>query len=158
AGAVGALLRRVVGIDGSLELELDYAPRPEYGLVLPRLNVVADGVTARGGGSVLRLTSPVPVEIDESSARARFVVNAGDSFGFALQHRTTSEELPDGWSQEEIADRLDDTAEAWRTWSSLHQNYDGPWSDLVRTSGRVLYGLTYYPTGAIVAAPTTSLP
>jgi GH15 family glucan-1,4-alpha-glucosidase len=53
---------------------------------------------------------------------------------------------------------LEDTAEAWRTWSALHQSYTGPWVDLVRQSGRVLYGLTYWPTGAIVAAPTTSLP
>src|SRR5207237_6355340 len=53
---------------------------------------------------------------------------------------------------------LDDTAEAWRTWSAEHQNYRGPWVDLVRQSGRVLYALTYFPTGAIVAAPTTSLP
>jgi len=53
---------------------------------------------------------------------------------------------------------LGDAAEAWRTWSALHQNYDGPWAELVRHSGRVLYALTFFPTGAIVAAPTTSLP
>ena len=47
---------------------------------------------------------------------------------------------------------------AWRSWSALHQYYDGPWQDLVHTSGRVLQALTYQPSGAIVAAPTTSLP
>ena len=65
---------------------------------------------------------------------------------------------PAVWTEAEIADRLDDTTEAWRTWSGLHQNYVGPWADLVQLSGRVLYGLTYFPTGAMVAAPTTSLP
>src|SRR5207244_2032473 len=70
----------------------------------------------------------------------------------------TSEERPRLWGQEEIVDRLDDTAEAWRTWSEMHQNYEGPWVDLVRQSGRVLYALTYWPTGAICAAATTSLP
>ena len=51
-----------------------------------------------------------------------------------------------------------DTAAAWHTWSEIHQAYEGPWHDLVHHSGRVLYALTYYPTGAICAAPTTSLP
>ena len=86
------------------------------------------------------------------------MIRAGDVAGFALHHRTTSQEPPRLWGQREVVDRLDDTAAAWRDWSGLHQNYTGPWVDLVRGSGRVLYALTYFPTGAIVAAPTTSLP
>jgi GH15 family glucan-1,4-alpha-glucosidase len=86
------------------------------------------------------------------------VVRPGQAFPFALQHRTTSEEQPRLWTEHEIAERLEDSAEAWRTWSALHQGYDGPWRDAVRASGRVLYALTYFPTGAMVAAPTTSLP
>ena len=54
--------------------------------------------------------------------------------------------------------RLDDTVAGWRSWSALHQSYDGPWRELVQHSGRVLQALTFAPTGAIVAAPTTSLP
>jgi GH15 family glucan-1,4-alpha-glucosidase len=158
AGAVGALLRRVTGVAGSVDVELVYAPRPEYGLVSPLLQLVDGGVTARGGAAVLALSSSVPLETDEYTARARFTVRAGETQSFALHHRSTSEEQPRLWTELEIRDRLADTAEAWRTWSSLHQSYDGPWADLVRTSGRVLYGLTYFPTGAIVAAPTTSLP
>ena len=77
---------------------------------------------------------------------------------FSLEHRSTSEPSPEKWTDEESVTRLDDTTEAWRTWSALHQAYEGPWRDLVHHSGRVLYGLTYYPTGAICAAPTTSLP
>jgi GH15 family glucan-1,4-alpha-glucosidase len=158
AGAPSALLRRVTGVEGDVWLELEYAPRPEYGLIQPVLEAVDGGVKTRAGADVLALTSPVPTEVDESTARARFEVTAGRTLGFALHHRTTSEEAPRLWSQPEIAERLDDAAEAWRTWSALHQNYDGPWSDLVRHSGRVLYALTYFPTGAMVAAPTTSLP
>ena len=63
-----------------------------------------------------------------------------------------------GWDDEEIAARLADARESWRSWSALHQAYEGPWRDLVRHSGRVLQALTFAPTGAIVAAPTTSLP
>jgi GH15 family glucan-1,4-alpha-glucosidase len=62
------------------------------------------------------------------------------------------------WSQQEIDARLDDTIAAWQSWSALHQNYQGPYSDLVHRSGRVLQALMFRPTGAIVAAATTSLP
>ena len=50
------------------------------------------------------------------------------------------------------------TVADWQSWSDLHQAYDGPWRDLVQTSGRVLQGLSFQPSGAIVAAATTSLP
>ena len=158
AGAPSVLLRRVTGVQGDVELEMEYAPRPEYGLIQPVLEAVDGGVRTRAGADVLVLTSPVPTDVDESVARARFTVNAGQTLGFAVHHRTTSEEAPRRWGQAEIGERLGDAAEAWRTWSALHQSYDGPWADLVRHSGRVLYALTYFPTGAIVAAPTTSLP
>src|SRR5438270_6486557 len=157
-GAAGALLRKVAGIEGSVELELEFAARPEYGLILPPLEPVEGGVRTRGGADAMRLSSPVPLEIDEFTVRARFTIRVGDIRSFALQHRSTSEDAPRSWNQQEIVDRLDDTAEGWRTWSGLHQNYKGPWVDLVRQSGRLLYALTYFPTGAIVAAPTTSLP
>ena len=158
AGAPSVLMRRVSGVTGDVELELEYAPRPEYGLIYPVLNPVDGGVTARGGADVLALSSPVPVEIDELVARARFTVRGGETIAFALGHATSSQERPGLWSQDEIAGRLDDTKRAWHTWSELHQSYDGPWEELVHHSGRVLYALTYFPTGAICAAPTTSLP
>jgi len=158
SGTVRAVLRHLVGVAGSIELEMTYAPRPEYGLVSPPLRPVDGGVLARGGADVLALSSPVDVEVDGFTAHGRFTVRAGDAISFAMHHRTTSEERPRLWTQEAIREGLEDTAEAWRTWSGLHQSYEGPWADLVHLSGRVLYGLTYYPTGAIVAAPTTSLP
>src|SRR5205823_13083210 len=73
-GAISAVLRRVTGVEGEVELELEYAPRPEYGLVEPLLNVVPGGVTARGGADALALASPVPITIDDFVARARFTV------------------------------------------------------------------------------------
>ena len=53
---------------------------------------------------------------------------------------------------------MDSTVADWQSWSDLHAAYDGPWRDLVWTSGRVLQGLSFQPSGAIVAAATTSLP
>ncbi len=54
--------------------------------------------------------------------------------------------------------RIADTVEGWRSWEGKHDIYEGPYRELVRVSSRVLNGLTFRPTGAIVAAPTTSLP
>ena len=71
AGAVGTVLRRLVGVEGEVELEMVYAPRPEYGLVAPALYPEADRLTARGGASLLRMSSPVPLELDGATARAR---------------------------------------------------------------------------------------
>ncbi|HEV8194645.1 MAG TPA: glycoside hydrolase family 15 protein [Ktedonobacterales bacterium] len=154
----GALLRRVECTSGEVELEMEYAPRPEYGRIYPLLSEVDGGVAARGGADALVLSAPVSLTLDESTACARFVLHEGDELGFALQHRSSWEEAPGVWPQQAIYDRLDDTMEGWRTWSALHQAYEGPWRDLVHHSGRVLQALTFQPTGAIVAAPTTSLP
>ena len=158
-GVPHVLVRRVTGTDGGpVPMAAEYRPRPEYGLIAPILSIVPGGVTSRGGAEWLVLTAPGPVEIGESVARAAFAVNAGETVHFAL-HRSTLEETPARlWSQEELRSRLDATVAAWRSWSALHQAYEGPWRDLVHHSGRVLQALSFQPSGAIVAAATTSLP
>src|SRR5919112_4080418 len=157
-GAPRLLLREITCIEGTVEAEVSYAPRPEYGLLQPLLSHVDGGVTARGGAEWLVLSSPVGMDLAGSTATARVRLSAGQTVRFAL-HRSTLEEQPARiWSQDEIRDRLADTVAAWQSWSDLHQTYDGPWQDLVRHSGRVLQGLTFQPSGAIVAAATTSLP
>jgi GH15 family glucan-1,4-alpha-glucosidase len=158
AGSPGVLLRRVRCAEGSVELEVEYAPRPEYGLIHPILAPVAGGLTARGGADVLALSAPVPMAVEGATARGRLVLTAGQAAGFALHHARSWEPAPRPWDQDEIARRLDDTVEGWRSWSAMHQAYEGPWRELVHHSGRVLQALTFEPTGAIVAAPTTSLP
>lgn len=158
AEAPHALLRSVRCVAGQAELEIEYAPRPEYGLVCPVLYPAEGGLFARGGAAVLHLDSPVPFDLTCSTARSRVRLEASERLDFALQYRSSAEATPRPWSQAEIARRLEDTLAAWRSWSGLHQNYEGPWRELVHHSGRVLQGLTYAPTGAMVAAPTTSLP
>jgi GH15 family glucan-1,4-alpha-glucosidase len=157
-GAPRMILRVVEGIEGEIEFELSLAPRPEYGLIQPRFAPVEGGVAGRGGPIQNVLSAGVPVEIDGATARARFQVGSGDRIGFATQNRAVEEPSPSLLSQEEILRRLEDTVESWRRWSKVHQAYEGPWSELVYHSGRVLQALSYQPTGAIVAAPTTSLP
>jgi GH15 family glucan-1,4-alpha-glucosidase len=156
--APGLVLRSVECTDGSLELEMQFRPRFEYGLVHPLLADHEGGVVARGGADYLRLSAPVPAEIDEAGASWRFTLSMGDQLGFALQHRSSWRPALAFLSLDEIQKALGDTIAAWQSWAALHQSYQGPWQDLVHHSGRVLQALTYQPTGAIVAAPTTSLP
>jgi len=158
ARAPHALMRVARCTEGEVELVNCYAPRPEYGLIHPLLHPVEGGVGGYGGASVLCLAGPGWMAVERATARATLRLEAGDEVAYALCHRTTSEPSPDAWDPEEIRRRMDETEEAWRTWSELHQAYEGPWREEVRHSGRVLQGLTYQPTGAIVAAPTTSLP
>ena len=154
----GVLLRHVRCVAGMVDVEVEYAPRPEYGLIFPLLSPTAGGVSGRGGADVLVLSAPVPLSIEGSVAGTRFTLRSGEEASFALQHRASWEEPPAMWTQAEITERLNDTLTGWRTWSALHQRYEGPWRELVHHSGRVLQALTFRPTGAIVAAPTTSLP
>jgi len=158
AASPHALLRRVRGVRGRVAMEIEYAPRPEYGLVHPLLRARPEGVEARGGAALLRLASPVPLRVENGTARGRAVLEAGQEWAFALQYASSAEAAPEPWAPAEIGRRARETRDAWESWSALHQSYRGPWEDAVMGSGRVLQGLTYQPTGAIVAAPTTSLP
>ena len=152
------LIRRLECTRGTVDAVVEYSPRPEYGLVVPLLAPVDGGVTARGGAEWLVLTCPVALECAQGTASGMVRLSAGDRLHLAL-HRSTLTQVPARvWSQEELAARLDATIAGWRSWSSLHQAYEGPWADLVHLSGRVLQGLSYQPSGAIVAAATTSLP
>lgn len=158
AGSPGVLLRRLECTDGELEIDITYAPRPEYGLIHPILEAVPGGLAARGGAGRLLLSGPVSFLLDGATATARLHLTAGQTVMFALQHGQMQEPPLEAWDASQMADRLEDTVAGWRSWSAIHQTYEGPWRDLVHHSGRVLQALTFQPTGAIVAAPTTSLP
>jgi len=152
------LVRVAEVTEGTVELEADYRPRPEYGLVSPRLEIIDGVVVSRGGAEVLCLAGPPPTDLLDAGARWRTVLSKGERVAFALHHGRRWAPLPKAWSEKEINKRLADTVAGWESWSKLHQRYQGPAEELVHLSGRVLRGLTYQPTGAIVAAPTTSLP
>jgi GH15 family glucan-1,4-alpha-glucosidase len=96
--------------------------------------------------------------VDDATATAVVRLTAGQAAVFALGHGEMAGPPLAPWTAEDVTSRLDDTIEGWRSWSAIHQNYEGPWRELVRHSGRVLQGMTFAATGAIVAAPTTSLP
>ena len=158
------LIRAVECLDGQVDLQIEYRPRPEYGLVRPLLTQLDGGIAARGGAERLLLSTPVPLSPDPitdgyptGGAHGQVRLRAGDRLLFGLQHGSARDPARI-WSQADLATELATTIEGWRAWSESHQQYDGPWADLVQHSGRVLFGLSYAPTGAIVAAATTSLP
>jgi len=157
-GAPTLLLRQLSGVIGRVELRLEYVPRTEYGLIWPLLTQIAGGIAGRGGADLTVLSAPVDLQIGTGTATGRFTVKAGQRLSFGLHYGQAGGQQPHLWSQDELERSLADTLAGWRSWSDLHQAYEGPWHDLVHTSGRVLQALTFYPTGAIVAAPTTSLP
>src|SRR4051812_7773173 len=153
------LVRRIACTAGQVDVLVDYRPRPEYGLVVPLLSHLEGGVAARGGADWLGLTLPRGAELADGRARARLHLEAGDVVHLALQRSSLGDAVPAHvWTQPDLAGLLEDSLAAWESWCDIHQGYQGPWQDLVHLSGRVLFGLSYQPSGAIVAAGTTSLP
>ncbi|HWG15168.1 MAG TPA: glycoside hydrolase family 15 protein [Streptosporangiaceae bacterium] len=153
------LLRTVEGLRGSVGLVTDFAPRMEYGLTVPHLARRPDGVRARGGPAALLLTAPVPLDHQPGRATARFAVRAGDRLDFRLAYRRTSTLASPGHpDRDSLLPTVEDTTRAWRSLAAMHHTYDGPYRDAVRRSALVLQGLTYQPSGTVLAAATTSLP
>jgi GH15 family glucan-1,4-alpha-glucosidase len=157
-GVPHLVLRSVEAIVGEVELQLVLAPRPEYGLVKPLFRATESGGRTFGGPNQVVVSAGVATTIDDSTMSATFTVSAGERVGFALQWSPPEGPAPEPFSPDRVAARIEDTVEAWRSWEAEHDVYEGPHRELVRLSSRILKGLTYRPTGAIVAAPTTSLP
>jgi GH15 family glucan-1,4-alpha-glucosidase len=153
------VLRSVEGVSGSVELVMELVPRPEYGLVRPLVRVVDGGAKTFGGPNRIEVSSSVPLQLRDAGLHARFALREGQRVGFAIVWAPPERrDAPQPIAPEDVAARVDDVVEGWRSWEAEHDVYAGPHRDLVRHSARVLKGLTYRPTGAVVAAPTTSLP
>ncbi len=149
------LLRRIEGVSGSVAMLSELSPRMEYGRTEPHLSGTGDGVRAVGGPTCLMCTGSVEMDCLDGSVRAVFTVAAGESVELRLAYRPTYGSSPTATGQEPS---IDDTLAAWESWSALHTSYQGPFEAEVRRSSLVLQGLTYGPSGAVVAAATTSLP
>jgi alpha,alpha-trehalase len=152
------LLRGIEGVDGEVELVMELAPRPEYGLTMPLIRLQDRGARTFGSGRV-SVRSAVPLAVADGTMYAAFTVRAGDELGFSLRWASPEDRnAPEPTPAEGVMARIADTGAAWRSWEAEHDVYHGEHHDLVQHSARILKGLTYRPTGAIVAAPTTSLP
>jgi alpha,alpha-trehalase len=152
------LLRCLRCLSGSVEVRVECAPKPEYGLIEPVFAPAEGGVLGRGGASIFFLSLPTSYRVEEGKLVSTFSLEEGESVFFGFEYASTIDPQPNKRTQHEMRDLIKDTEKGWQSWAAIHQRYDGPWRDLVAHSGRVLQGLVYQPTGAIVAAPTTSLP
>jgi alpha,alpha-trehalase len=137
------LLRLVEGVSGSVEMETELAPRPEYGLVKPLFRRTDEGGRTFGGPNQMVVTAGVPVELEEATMLARFTLTKGERAGFALRWAHVESTAPSACAPDEVEDRIRDTAEGWRSWENEHDIYEGPHREAIRISSRVLKGLTY---------------
>jgi alpha,alpha-trehalase len=153
------LLRVVQCMDGAVDLEIDCAPAFEYGLVRGTWRHDGEGYgeavcEADGIDLSLCLHTDLRLGFEGGRARAETTMSHGEGAFCAL-----------GWSEqglpasyEEAQARLSATRAYWHEWLGRGRFPDHPWQIHLQRSALTLKGLTYAPTGAMVAAPTTSLP
>jgi GH15 family glucan-1,4-alpha-glucosidase len=144
----------VEGIEGSVAFKMELTVRFDYGSIVPWVRAVDGGIRALAGPDTLYCRSDVPMHPEGLMTVADFEVSAGERRTFDL---TWTETYADDIRIEGPDDRLQQTEEFWREWSS-RCTYEGPWRDAVMRSLITLKALTYQPTGGLVAAATTSLP
>jgi GH15 family glucan-1,4-alpha-glucosidase len=153
------LLRKIECIEGRVGIEVICDPRLDYGRIIPRLQDRGPlGFYYENGGQALILRSELPLSLseDRSEACARARLEAGERCHLSLvwANREPAFIPPLG---DEAERRIQTTLRWWDEWASSCP-YDGPYRDAVVRSALVLKLMAYAPSGAVVAAPTTSLP
>jgi len=160
--AHAAIMRRLRCTAGTVEAVVELAPRFEYGAFHPRFRrtgpVSADVI---GGADALYVHASLPIECGDEAITATWKLAAGDeAFIDAVWRRSyevKDQSIDPVAHAREGARRLDATIAFWRSWIGRCR-YDGIHRDAVLRSALALKAMTYAPSGAIVAAPTTSLP
>ncbi len=149
------LVRVVAGRRGRVPMRMELVIRFDYGSVVPWVRSVPGGISAVGGPDNLRLRTPVHLRGERFRTVAEFAVEEGQEVPFDLTWFPSH----DGAHAHDLdpATALRQTEAWWTAWTARCQ-VQGPWRDAVLRSLITLKALTYRPTGAIVAAPTTSLP
>jgi alpha,alpha-trehalase len=153
------LLRTIRCVNGHVELVMDCEPAPDYARSSVAWEYLGEGYSAAeartpDGDLMLRLTSDLRMGFEGRRAYASTTVREGDERFVAL---SWSAHQP-ATSYQDAADRVWRTQEFWREWLNHGEFPDHPWRIHLQRSALTLKGLTYAPTGALVAAATTSLP
>ena len=152
------LVRTVECIEGSVEVELICEPAFDYGRTPAEWTAVDGGrqaADATGAGQTIRLRSDLPLGIEANRVRARHILKPGESAYCAL---SWAKDLVAPDDAEQAKARIDATTRFWRSWLGRARIPDHRWRDPLQRSALTIKGLTYMPTGATVAALTTSLP
>jgi GH15 family glucan-1,4-alpha-glucosidase len=154
---VRALYRKVTCTEGSVEMETEFAPRFDYARSETTVEPVTDGVFATGENRHLYLGGADDFETDGNEAHATYELDEYDDRWFVLQYTHRTPMTP-----EQCERLLDRTVDYWREWAHSCAEDDcifaGQAHDLIERSELVLKLLNYRDTGALIAAPTTSLP
>jgi alpha,alpha-trehalase len=152
------LVRTVRCIDGNVEIELVCEPAFDYGRVTAEWALVGDErhvADASGADRTIRLATDMALGIEVNAVRARHLLSEGDEIFCSL---SWAEGLASPADIDDANARLASTTRFWRTWLSRAHLPDHEWMGPVQRSALAIKGLTYMPTGATVAALTTSLP
>jgi GH15 family glucan-1,4-alpha-glucosidase len=148
------LMRIVEGVRGRVPMRMELSVRPDYASIKPWVEPAPDGAVATAGPDTFRLTTPLPLEIENGSVSAQFVAVEGARERLTLSWHLSYEQSP---PVEDADSALARTEEWWREWSA-RCSYEGRYREEVLTSLIVLKAMTSETTGGLIAAPTTSLP
>jgi GH15 family glucan-1,4-alpha-glucosidase len=155
------LLRVVEGVQGRVQLRVEVVPRFDYGEIRPWVRKHRAGLyTAIGGNDALVVTGDFDFEDRDHGLISREDVRAGQRLRLSIVYAAPEDidpDPPDPPDPEDLDKRLDQTIQMWRRWARKGR-LDSPDGPAAIRSALVLKGLTRAPTGAIAAAPTTSLP
>ena len=153
-GGAPQLIRIVEGLRGRVPMRLELSLRPDYGEIVPLVALAGDGMSVAAGPDAFRLSTPLPLSAEDGTVTAEFPAIEGASERFVLGWHLSFEPAP---PVEDAHSALARTEAGWREWSG-RGTYDGAYRDAVQRSLITLKAMTHEVTGAIVAAPTTSLP
>ncbi len=155
APGFGQLIRRVEVVRGRMPMEMTCTPAFDYARAPHTTELTRHGAVFRSDALVLGLAASVPLDRTRHGVRARFTLRQGECARFALQPLRAAEGPRLDADQERTL--FDHTVRFWQSWLA-RCTYDGRWREHVHRSALTLKLLTFEPTGAIVAAPTCSLP
>ncbi len=150
------LIRRVRVVRGELSFQMECRPAFNYARDPHELHIVEGGAKFLSQNLHMALATGVKLRKDGDGVRAEFTLSEGQAASFEW-HALEDDSQSIGLSDEEADDLFHDTIQFWRNWLS-GCTYRGRWREMVNRSALVLKLMTFQPTGAIVAAPTCSLP
>lgn len=148
------IIRTVEGLEGAVPVRSELKLRFDYGRGKPYVRETKHGIHAVAGPDGVLIASTAEIHIDGHEAISECTVKAGDSHTYQIMWHPSWEPVPE---MSDPAEALEATSTFWRHWSE-QCTYEGRDRDAVLRSLITLKSLTYRPSGAIVAAPTTSLP